>query len=55
VEWSESLHDRLQEAGQMSELYMYQGEHHNISVNFGAAMQRLMAFFDQHVKGGAGD
>jgi dipeptidyl aminopeptidase/acylaminoacyl peptidase len=55
VEWSESLHDRLQEAGQTSDLYGYQGDNHNVSANFSTAMQRSVAFFDPHVKGGAGE
>jgi dipeptidyl aminopeptidase/acylaminoacyl peptidase len=54
VAWSESLHGRLQEAGQPSELYVYQGDNHNISANFSAAIQRSVAFFDEHVKGAGG-
>lgn len=51
VEWSESLYARLQEAGQTAELYVYQGDNHNISANFGTATQRSVAFFDVYVKG----
>jgi hypothetical protein len=29
----------------------YPGDNHNIADNFGLAMQRSIAFFDQYVKG----
>jgi dipeptidyl aminopeptidase/acylaminoacyl peptidase len=51
VEFSEDLHTRLQEAGKTTELYLYTNDNHNISNNFGTAMQRSVQFFDQHVKG----
>jgi dipeptidyl aminopeptidase/acylaminoacyl peptidase len=51
VEFSERLYTRLQEAGQPAELYIYEGDDHNISANFGTAAQRSVAFFDQYVKG----
>ncbi len=51
VAWSETLYARLQEAGQTAELYLYQGDDHNISANFGIAAQRSVAFFDRYVKG----
>ncbi|MGD2147096.1 MAG: alpha/beta fold hydrolase [Anaerolineae bacterium] len=51
VAFSEDLYDRLEEAGQPAELYVYEGDDHNISANFGAAIQRSVAFFDQHVRG----
>ena len=51
VEFSEDLYARLQEAGQTAELYLYANDNHNISNNFGTAMQRSVQFFDQHVKG----
>lgn len=54
VEWSESLYERLQEAGQTAELYVYQGDNHNISANFATAAQRSVAFFDEYVKGSGG-
>ena len=55
VAWSESLYERLEAAGQPAELYVYPGDNHNISANFGAAMRRSVAFFDEHVKGAADD
>lgn len=54
VEWSENLYTRLQEAGQNAELYVYEGDNHNISANFGTAAQRSVAFFDRYVKGQGG-
>jgi dipeptidyl aminopeptidase/acylaminoacyl peptidase len=51
VEFSEKLYERLQEAGQPAELYIYQGDDHNISANFATAMERSVAFFDEYVKG----
>ena len=33
------------------ELYIYEGDNHNISVNFATAMARSIQFFDTHVKG----
>jgi hypothetical protein len=36
--------------GQPCELYTYAGDNHNISANFGIAMQRTLAFFDKYVK-----
>jgi dipeptidyl aminopeptidase/acylaminoacyl peptidase len=44
------LHEQMQAAGQLSELYLYEGDNHNIGRNFDVAMGRSLAFFDQHVK-----
>ncbi len=51
VAFSESLYERIQEAGRVAELYVYDGDNHNISANFGTAAQRSVAFFDRYVKG----
>jgi uncharacterized protein len=51
VAYSEILHESLQAAGQVSELFIYQGDNHNISGNFGAAAQRSVDFFDTYLKG----
>ena len=51
LEFSEILNTSLQEAGQVSELFTYPGDNHNISNNFGVAAQRSVDFFDQYVKG----
>jgi len=49
-EWSEALHAQLQAAGIASEFYSYEGDNHNISNNFGAAMAHSIAFFDAYLK-----
>lgn len=54
VEFSEILQTQMQDAGQPVELYTYEGDNHNISVNFSTAMQRSIQFFDEHVKGAGG-
>ena len=52
VAWAETLAQELEEVDhQPYELYTYPGDNHNISANFGIAMQRTVAFFDQYVKG----
>jgi len=51
VEYSEDLFAQLQAEGVASELYIYQGDDHNLVGNFSAAMRRSVAFFDLHVKG----
>ena len=52
VAWSETLVQALEDVDQQPhELYTYPGDNHNIGANFGVAMQRTVAFFDQYVKG----
>ncbi|MGD2078773.1 MAG: alpha/beta fold hydrolase [Chloroflexota bacterium] len=51
VEFSQILYDQAQAAGVPVELYLYEGDNHNIFANFWTAMQRSIDFFDQHVKG----
>ena len=48
--FSELLNDQIAAAGGSVELYTYDGDDHNISASFNAAMQRSIAFFDEHVK-----
>ncbi len=52
VEFSETLYSQLLAAGQATELYIYEGDNHNLSVEFVAAMGRTLSFFYRHVKGG---
>jgi dipeptidyl aminopeptidase/acylaminoacyl peptidase len=54
LEFSTDLHARMLELGLTVELYTYEGDNHNISNNFGTAMQQSIQFFDRYVKG-AGD
>ncbi|NLE44240.1 MAG: alpha/beta fold hydrolase [Chloroflexi bacterium] len=48
--FSEKLYRLVQEAGHPVELYLYDGDDHNISNSFGVAMVRSVEFFDLHVK-----
>lgn len=54
VEFSETLYEQMQAGGQLVELYVYEGDNHNISTNFGTAMARSIQFFDTYVKGSSG-
>jgi len=47
---SEELDKKLAAAGKEHELYLYEGDDHNISANFNIAMQRSVAFFDKYLK-----
>lgn len=53
VEFSEILQTQMEAAGEPVELYLYDGDNHNISVNFSTAMQRSIQFFDTYVKQGS--
>ncbi len=48
---SEFLYGQLQEADKPAELYTYPGDDHNLSQDFGLAMQRTIEFFDRYLKG----
>jgi len=51
VAWSETLVEEFNAAGISSyEFYSYPDDNHNISANFGIAMDRTIAFFDKYVK-----
>lgn len=50
VDFSETLDRRLDNAGKESELYIYQGDDHNIAANLRVALDRSVAFFDEHLK-----
>ncbi len=54
AEFSETLSSQMQAVNQPAELYLYENDDHNISINFGTAMQRSIQFFDLHVKGSSG-
>jgi dipeptidyl aminopeptidase/acylaminoacyl peptidase len=54
VEFSEILQAEMEAVGQPVELYIYDGDNHNLSVNFNTAMQRSIQFFDEYVKGAGG-
>lgn len=48
--FSEILQAEADAAGVSSELFAYEGDNHNISVNFWTAMNRSVAFFDSILK-----
>lgn len=47
---SEELAKTLTKAGKPNELYLYEGDNHNISTNFNTAMERSIEFFDTYLK-----
>ena len=49
--YSQSLAQQIQAVDGQVELYVYEGDNHNLSVNFATAMARSLAFFDTYVKG----
>ena len=51
VVFSEILYEEVQAAGLPVELFLYEGDNHNIFANFWTAMNRSIEFFDRHVKG----
>ncbi|HET7011227.1 MAG TPA: alpha/beta fold hydrolase, partial [Anaerolineales bacterium] len=51
VEFSTMLYEQVQQAGGLVELYIYDGDDHNISASFSQAMQRTIEFFDRYLKG----
>ena len=50
VEFSTWLSEQMQQAGQPVEYFIYDGDNHNLSVNFSAAMTRTIEFFDRTLK-----
>jgi dipeptidyl aminopeptidase/acylaminoacyl peptidase len=50
-EFSRTLAEEARAAGQVAELYFYDGDDHNLSRYFTSAMGRSIAFFDEYVKG----
>ena len=51
VLFSELLNEQILDVDGNVELHIYQGDNHNISANFGTAMQRTIDFFNKYVKG----
>ncbi len=50
-QFSQTLASEVQAAGKSVDFYTYEGDNHNLSVNFSIAMQRTIEFFDKYVKG----
>ena len=40
----------MKKEGKEVELFVYEGDDHNISANFNVAMQRSIEFFDKNLK-----
>jgi dipeptidyl aminopeptidase/acylaminoacyl peptidase len=51
LEFSETLYEQLQQAGKTAELYIYEGDNHNLSGYFSQAMLRTIQFYDRYLKG----
>lgn len=50
VAFSEKLEEQLKDAGKEVELFVYQGDDHNLANNFSTAINRSVEFFDKHLK-----
>jgi dipeptidyl aminopeptidase/acylaminoacyl peptidase len=50
VLFSQRLDEALKSAGKEVELYIYEGEDHNLSKNLSTALNRSVAFFDKYLK-----
>ena len=48
--FSELLYAEMQAAGMPAELFLYEGDNHNIANNLDLALQRSIAFFDTYVR-----
>jgi uncharacterized protein len=47
---SERTHQQIINAGKISELHLYENDDHNLINNFGLAMTRTIAFYDQYLQ-----
>lgn len=50
VLFSERLDEAMKAAGKTDELYVYEGDDHNLSRNLSTALKRSVEFFDKYVK-----
>ncbi len=50
VAFSEKLDEQLKAVGKESELFIYEGDDHNLASNLGVALQRSVEFFDKYLK-----
>jgi len=50
VVFSSDLEKQMKKEGKEVELFVYEGDDHNISANFNVAMQRSIEFFDRYLK-----
>lgn len=50
VAFSQKLEIQIKEAGKEVELFVYEGDDHNLTNNLGIALQRSVEFFDRYLK-----
>lgn len=50
VEFSRMLEEKMKSVGKEAELYVYTGDDHNLTHNFGIAMERTIDYFDRHLR-----
>jgi dipeptidyl aminopeptidase/acylaminoacyl peptidase len=50
VEFSRTLETQIKDAGKEVELYIYEGDDHNLSSNLNLALRRSVFFFDRYLK-----
>jgi len=50
VAFSQKLETKMKAAGKQVELYIYEGDDHNLANNFNTAIQRSVEFFNKNVK-----
>jgi dipeptidyl aminopeptidase/acylaminoacyl peptidase len=50
AEFSQILHQEILAAGKIGELYIYEGDNHNLSNYFSQAMTRTIQFYDEYLK-----
>ena len=50
LEYSLLLEEQIRAAGRPVELFVYEGDDHNIASNWGIAMTRSVRFMDEHIK-----
>ena len=50
VEFSENLAQEIAASGNYAELYLYDGDNHNLANSFDLAMRRTLEFFDKYLK-----
>jgi dipeptidyl aminopeptidase/acylaminoacyl peptidase len=53
VEFSVKLFDQIKAANETGEIFTYLDDDHNLSQSLTTAIQRSVAFFDEHVKNAA--
>ena len=50
LRFSQTLEKQMKEEGKIVELFVYQGDDHNLTANFNTAMSRSVTFFDKYLK-----